>query len=182
MRAGEIAAARAALLSLLIVLTLDARAERGAPFDADLVLPFELRQKSRLLTKLSTGEEVGLMLERGTVLRGGDRVRASDGRIVRVVAADEALMEARCADSTTLARCAFHLGNRHTPVEVRDDALRFTADTVLAEMLRGLGASVSTLSAPFEPEAGAYAAGHHHHSSDAKHSGIIHDMIAKPRR
>ena len=164
------------------MLSINARAEAGARFDADLVLPFELRQKSRLLTKLSTGEEVGLVLDRGTVLRGGDRLRVSDGRVLRVVAADEALMEARCEDATVLARCAFHLGNRHTPVEVRAGALRFATDEVLANMLRGLGATVDALAAPFEPEAGAYAGGHHHHSSDAKHSGIIHDMMTKPRR
>ena len=158
------------------------RADATSPFDADLVLSFEFRQKSRLLTRLASGEEVGLALDRGTVLRGGDRLRADDGRIVRVVAADESLMEARCADAATLARCAFHLGNRHTPVEVREDALRFAADDVLAGMLRGLGATVEVMSAPFEPEAGAYAAGHHHHSGDQKHTGIIHDMMTKPRR
>jgi len=163
------------------VLSIHARAEPGGQPAADLVLPFELRQKSRLLAKLATGEEVGLVLDRGTVLRGGDLLRASDGRVVRVVAADEALMEARCGDPATLARCAFHLGNRHTPVEVRVGALRFAADDVLAGMLRGLGAEVLALRAPFEPEAGAYAAGHHHHSGDARHSGIIHDMMTKPR-
>ena len=135
-----------------------------------------------MLTRLANGEDVGLVLDRGTVLRGGERLRADDGRVVRVVAADEALMEARCVDAATLARCAFHLGNRHTPVEVRDGALRFAADDVLAGMLRGLGATVQLLSAPFEPEAGAYAAGHHHHSGDQKHTGIIHDMMTKPRR
>ena len=166
----------------MIVVSIHARADPGARFDADLVLPFELRQKSRLLAKLSTGEEVGVVLDRGSVLRGGDRLGASDGRVVRVVAADEALMEARCADATALARCAFHLGNRHTPVEVREGALRFAADEVLANMLRGLGATVQALAAPFEPEAGAYAGGHGHHSSDAKHSGIIHDMMDRNRR
>lgn len=164
------------------MLTIEERAERSAPFVAQVVLPFDLRQKSRLLTKLSTGEDVGLMLDRGTVLRGGDQLRASDGRVVRVIAADEALMEATCPDATALARCAFHLGNRHTPVEVRDGALRFAADAVLAGMLRGLGAQVREMAAPFEPEAGAYAGGHHHHSGDAKHNGIIHDMMTKPRR
>jgi urease accessory protein len=164
------------------MVTIRERADAASAHDADLVLSFEFRQRSRLVARLASGEEVGLVLDRGTVLRGGDRLRAEDGRVVRVVAADEALMEARCADATTLARCAFHLGNRHTPVEVRDNALRFAADEVLAGMLRGLGATVDPLSAPFEPEAGAYAAGHHHHSGDQKHTGIIHDMIAKPRR
>ncbi|MBK9117023.1 MAG: urease accessory protein UreE [Betaproteobacteria bacterium] len=164
------------------MLTISERADAGARPDADLVLPFELRQKSRLLTRLSTGEEVGLMLVRGTVLRGGDRLRAEDGRVVLVVAADESLMEAACDDAASLARCAFHLGNRHTPVEVREGALRFAADDVLATMLRGLGATVTAATAPFEPEAGAYAAGHQHHSGDAKHAGIIHDMIGRAAR
>ena len=164
------------------MVTIRERADAASACDCDLVLSFEFRQKSRLLTRLANGEEAGLVLDRGTVLRGGDRLRADDGRIVCVVAADEPLMEARCADAATLARCAFHLGNRHTPVEVREGALRFAADDVLAGMLRGLGATVQTLSAPFEPEAGAYAAGHRHHSGDQKHTGIIHDMMNKPRR
>ena len=164
------------------MVTIRERADAASAHDCDLVLSFEFRQRSRLLTHLADGQEVGLALDRGTVLRGGDRLRTDDGRVVRVVAADEALMEATCPDATTLARCAFHLGNRHTPVEVREGALRFAADDVLAGMLRGLGATVRALSAPFEPEAGAYAAGHHHHSRDQKHTGIIHDMITKPRR
>ena len=163
------------------MLTIRDRAPAGAQADADLVLPFELRQKSRLLTRLATGEETGLVLDRGSVLRGGDRLRAEDGRVVRVVAAAEALMEAACDDATALARCAFHLGNRHTPVEVRAGALRFATDDVLAAMLRGLGATVTAVTAPFEPEAGAYATGHHH-SGDAKHAGIIHDMIGRAAR
>ena len=151
----------------------------NANADLELILPFDLRQKSRLLTTLSSGESAGLMLDRGTVLRGGDCLRADDGRVVRIVAADEALMEARCSDPVVLARCAYHLGNRHTPVQVGDGWLRFAADDVLAGMARGVGATVSALSAPFEPEAGAYAGGHHHHSSDAKHGGIIHDMATR---
>ena len=164
------------------MITIRTRIQAQATPSAELALPFELRQRSRLLTRLSTGEDAGLMLERGTVLRGGDTLLADDGRVVRVVAADEALMEARCNDAASLARCAFHMGNRHAPVEVRDGALRFAADEVLAGMLRGLGAVVTALQAPFEPEAGAYAGGHHHHSGDAKHSGIIHDMMQRSPR
>ncbi|MEO6565120.1 MAG: urease accessory protein UreE [Casimicrobiaceae bacterium] len=163
------------------MLTIRERIDDNAVAQATLVLPFHLRQKSRLLARLTSGEEVGLMLERGTVLRGGDRLRADDTRVVAVVAADEALMEARCDDATGLARCAFHLGNRHTPVEVRAGALRFAADDVLAAMLRGLGAHVDAIAAPFEPEAGAYAGGHHH-SGEAKHGGIIHDMVERTSR
>jgi len=163
------------------MITLRERVPSVSHVDGELELPFDLRQKSRLLTALSSGEAVGLMLDRGTVLRGGDCLCADDGRIVRVVAADEALMEARCGDAVCLARCAYHLGNRHTPVQVGAGWLRFAADDVLAGMARSVGATVTPISAPFEPEAGAYAGGHHHHSSDAKHGGIIHDMAARVR-
>ena len=149
--------------------------------DAELVLPFEQRQKSRLRTVLTSGEEIGLFLERGTILRGGDYLRGTDGRVVRIIAADENLMEARSDDAGTLARAAYHLGNRHTPVQIGESWLRFAADHVLGEMLRGLGVGVSTIQAPFEPEAGAYAGGHHHHSSEARHAGVIHDFGLRER-
>ncbi len=147
--------------------------------DADLVLPYELRQKSRMRAALASGEEIGLFLDRGGVLRGGDCLQAEDGRVLRVVAADEDLNEVRCADPEALARAAYHLGNRHAPVEVGPGWLRFAADGVLAAMLRGQGAVVTAIRAPFEPEAGAYAAGGHAHSSSAAHSGIIHDFARR---
>jgi urease accessory protein len=164
------------------MLVVQRKVDGATSHDALLVLPFELRQKSRLRTTVAGGEEIGLFLERGMVLRDGDCLAADDGRIVRVSAADEDLMEARCADAEALARAAYHLGNRHTPVQVGSGWLRFGADAVLAGMLRGLGAVVTPLRAPFEPEAGAYAAGHHSHSSDAKHAGIIHDFAVRGRR
>jgi urease accessory protein len=147
--------------------------------DAELILPFELRQKSRLRTTVASGEEVGLFLARGSVLRGGDRLEADDGRTILVTAAAEDLLEVRCADADALARAAYHLGNRHTPVQIGAGWLRIAADDVLGTMLRGLGATVTRLRAPFEPEAGAYAAGHHAHSADAKHAGIIHDFATR---
>ena len=146
--------------------------------DVELVLPFEQRQKSRLRTMLTSGEEIGLFLERGTILRGGDCLRGADGRVVRVIAADEELMEVRSDDGGALSRAAYHLGNRHTPVQIGDGWLRFAADHVLGEMLIGLGVTVAVIQAPFEPEAGAYAAGHHH-SSEAKHAGVIHDFASR---
>ena len=157
------------------MLVIESRCDKAA-HQEQLSLPFELRQKSRLRTKLASGEEAGLFLEHGSILRGGDCLRANDGRIVLVVAADEELMEAKCATPFELVRAAYHLGNRHVPVQIGDGCLRFQADDVLAQMLRGLKATVSKVSAPFEPEAGAYAGGHHHHSMDAKHSGIIHEF------
>ncbi len=156
------------------------RSAKHEHVDAELTLPFELRLKSRLRTSLQSGEEVGLFLDRGEVLRGGDCLVADDGRIVRVIAAAEAVMEVRSADRGGLARAAYHLGNRHCPVEIGADCLRFPADRVLSEMLLGMGFVVTAVSAPFEPEAGAYAAGQHHHSSAAKHAGIIHDFGQRP--
>lgn len=157
------------------------RRRSTAPTHADeqLVLPFEERQKSRLRTRLKSGEEVGLFLERGGVLRGDDCLVADDGRVVRIVAAPEALLEVRCADPGLLARAAYHLGNRHCAVAIGEDWLRFGADHVLAEMLRGIGLVATPVTAPFEPEAGAYAAGQHEHASTAKHAGIIHDFAAR---
>src|SRR5512141_2703049 len=120
-------------------------------FDALLALPFEQRQKSRLRTTVAGGEEIGIFLERGSVLRGGDCLQADDGRVVRVVAAPEDLLEIRCHDPETLARAAYHLGNRHAPVQVGNGWLRIAADEVLAGMLRGQGATVIPVAAPFEP-------------------------------
>ncbi|MBS0370744.1 MAG: urease accessory protein UreE [Proteobacteria bacterium] len=139
---------------------------------ARLQLDFDARTKSRLRTRLADGEEVGLFLPRGTILRGGDRLQAQDGRIVEVVSAPEELLEARCADASALARVAYHLGNRHVAVQVGDGWLRIQTDHVLETMLVGLGAEVSGLSAAFEPEAGAYAHGHHHAERGATEAKI----------
>lgn len=127
-----------------------------------LELDFNYRTKSRLRARLVSGEEVGLFLPRGTILRGGQKLLGKDGRIVEVLAAPEALLEVRCADALELARAAYHLGNRHVAVELGEGWLRIQADHVLEGMLGGLGAEVTPLRAPFEPEAGAYAHGHQH--------------------
>ena len=137
-----------------------------------LVLPFEMRAKSRLRTRLASGEEIGLFLPPGTLLRGGVRLESDDGRIVEVVADQEPLLEARCPNKLLLARAAYHLGNRHVAVEVGDGWLRLQPDNVLADMLRGLGVELSEVRAPFEPEAGAYSHGHQHDTMHGK--GRIH--------
>ncbi len=123
-----------------------------------LILSFEQRQKSRLRAKLDSGEEVALVLPRGRVLRGGDRVTTTDGRVVEIVGASEKLLH---IESESLAKVAYHLGNRHVAVQVGEGFLRIAEDHVLEEMLHRLGARVSHVEAPFDPEAGAY--GHHHH-------------------
>jgi urease accessory protein len=149
---------------------------KRAAIAARLELPFDARQKSRLRTRLSTGEEIALMLPRGDVLRGGDVLQASDGRLVLVVAAHEALIHIECAQPRDLARAAFHLGNRHVAVEVGEGYLRIAADHVLEDMLRGLGAALRAIHAPFEPESGAYHSGHEHshHHDDHDHDDHGH--------
>jgi urease accessory protein len=136
-----------------------------------LRLPFEQRQKSRLKTQLVSGEDVALMLPRGEILRGGDLVTASDGRVFEVVAEPEKLLH---IESDALAKLAYHLGNRHVPVQVGQGFLRIAADHVLEEMVKKLGAKVTQVEAPFEPEAGAYAGGHHQHD-EMGHGGKIHE-------
>jgi urease accessory protein len=138
-----------------------------------LKLPFDARQKSRLKTRLVSGEEVGLMLPRGEILRGGDLVTASDGRVIEVLAEPEKLLH---VESDALAKIAYHLGNRHVPVQVGEGFLRIAADHVLEEMVKKLGAKVRAVEAPFEPEAGAYAGGHHQHD-EMGHGGKIHDHV-----
>ena len=132
----------------------------SADIRGQLRLPFELRQRSRLRTKLVSGEEVALVLPRGEVLRGGDLVAASDGRVIEVLGAPEKLLHVTCDTPTGLSRAAYHLGNRHVPVQVGEGFLRIAADHVLGDMLKKMGAEVAEVEAPFEPEAGAY--GHEH--------------------
>ena len=141
---------------------IEADAEPGSPYLDTLTLRFELRQKSRLRARLDDGEEVALSLPRGRVLRGGDLLRADDGGVVLVKAAEEVVSIAAGLDPRTLARGAYHLGNRHIPVEVGAGFLRYQHDHVLDDMLRALGLQVSSERAPFEPEGGAYGHGHGH--------------------
>lgn len=128
-----------------------------------LVLTFEQRQKSRLRVRAESGEEVALVLERGRLRRGGERVTAADGRVFEIVAAPEKLLH---IESDEIARVAYHLGNRHVPVQVGEGFLRIAEDHVLEEMVKRLGATVTHVEAPFEPEAGAYDGGGHHHHHD----------------
>jgi urease accessory protein len=144
------------------LLTITQRLVESRAASLQLVLPFDLRNKSRLRTTLD-GEDVGLFLERGTVLRGGDRLLADDGRVIEVVAADETVSTVRAAAGGNLARAAYHLGNRHVALQVGDAWLRYQHDHVLDDMVRGLGFSITVEEAQFEPEAGAYGA--HQHSA-----------------
>lgn len=152
------------------MLTLNTKIDHADTIDDELILPFELREKSRLRAPLASGEEVAIFTVRGTVLRDGDLMRGVDEsgatRVVKITAAKEATYRVDCATPRDLLRCAFHLGNRHTQAQVAgsEDAgyLRIRKDPVLKDMLAGLGAVVTEESAAFEPESGAYGGGHHH--------------------
>jgi urease accessory protein len=128
---------------------------------ATLTLPWEQRNKSRLRVVLDNGVEAGLFLTRGTILRGGDLLASEMGETVRVRAADEPVSSVQCDDPLGMARACYHLGNRHTPLEIATGEIRYLSDPVLDAMVQHLGLAVQYMSAPFEPEVGAYA-GHGH--------------------
>jgi urease accessory protein len=133
---------------------------------ATLSLPINSRVKSRIKVTLDDGREAGLFLPRGKILRGGDLVASEDGIVVEIKAAPELVSTVTSDNPHALAVASYHLGNRHVPLQVEPKWLRYLHDHVLDDMVKGLGLSVKTETAPFEPEAGAYqssANGHHHH-------------------
>lgn len=153
------------------MLMLSERIEAPRPADASLELPFELRSRSRFRARLNTGDEVGVKLNRGQVLRGGDLLLASDGRVIEVRAAAETVSTVHSANARELARAAYHLGNRHIALQLGEGWLRYAHDHVLDDLVRGLGLAVQVAEAPFEPEAGAYhgAVETHAHSHEHGH-------------
>ena len=150
---------------------------------ASVMLDWDTRQKSRFDATDSTGRQLGVFLPRGTVVRGGDVLVAEDGSLVRVEAAPQKVLRiTACAEHGSpfdLMRAAYHLGNRHVPIELRPEHLQIEPDHVLAEMLRAMHLTVTEVQAPFEPEGGAYGdkamMGHDHgHGHDHPH-GHTHD-------
>jgi urease accessory protein len=139
----------------------------GASVDT-VVIGFDRRFRRRLLLRTEAGRDVLLDLPQAVRLRQDDGLVLTDGGIVRVCAAAEALLEVSAADSALLLRISWHLGNRHLPVQFLGGCLRIRADHVIAQMVQGLGGVVVPVDAPFDPEAGAYAVGggHHHHDDD----------------
>lgn len=152
-----------------------------------VALAYDERKRSRLKVTLGSGREAGIFLERGDHLHGGDRLLAEDGSTaVEILAAPEKLIEAKADTPLLFARAAYHLGNRHVPVQIVPSAsggvLRFQTDHVLAEMVKGLGCTVAEIEAPFQPESGAYGAhgGHHHHGDDHEHHSEEHARLHNP--
>ena len=144
-------------------------------------LDWDVRQKSRFDATDSAGRSLGVFLPRGTVVRGGDVLVAEDGSLVRVLAAPEQVLRiTHCQAHGTpydLIRAAYHLGNRHVPIELKPDHLQIEPDHVLADMLRAMHLIVQAVEQPFEPESGAYATGGHGHghSHTAAHHEHEHD-------
>jgi len=149
---------------LKINLKLDRSTDHPRTADRKLKLPFGERSKSRLLALLDNGEEAGLFLERGSVLRHGDLLLADDGRVIAVEAASETVSTVHTDDAVMLARASYHLGNRHVALQIGSGWLRYQHDHVLDDMLRGFGLDVRVDEAPFEPEGGAYVAANHSHA------------------
>ena len=138
-----------------------------------VALDWDVRQKSRFDTTDSAGRQIGVFLPRGTVVRGGDVLVAEDGSLVRVIAAPQPVLHiSHCTQHGTpfdLVRAAYHLGNRHVPIELKPDHLKIEPDHVLADLLRAMHLIVREDILAFEPEGGAYAAQGHGHSHDHAH-------------
>ena len=151
-----------------------------APADT-VVLDFDDRHRRRMAMRGTRGLEFLLDLENAIVLRGGDALVLDDNRLVEVVAAPEPLAEIRSNDPQHLVRVAWHLGNRHLPTQVTAKGLRIRRDHVIEAMVKGLGARVIEIEAPFDPEGGAYAGGGHVHTPEtdphhrAAHGHSSHD-------
>jgi urease accessory protein len=146
------------------MLTLIERLEPSVTASDSLTLPYESRIRSRLRVQLDSGREATLKLDRGLVLHSGDRLAAEDGTVVEVRAAVERVSTGHTDDRLLLARACYHLGNRHVPLQVTTAWVRYQHDHVLDAMLERLGLVVIEEQAPFQPEAGAYAASGHAHA------------------
>jgi urease accessory protein len=143
-----------------------------------VVLDFDDRHRRRMAMTGTRGLEFLLDLENAVALRGGDALVLEDGRLIEVVAAAEPLLEIRGADPLHLVRVAWHLGNRHLPTQIMPKGLRIRRDHVIEAMVKGLGARIIEIEAPFDPEGGAYASSHAHapeaHAHAHAHSSHAH--------
>lgn len=140
-----------------------------------VVLGFDDRHRRRMAMTGTRGLEFLLDLKEAVALRGGDALVLEDGRLIEVVAAPEPLVEIRGTDPHHLVRVAWHLGNRHLPTQIVGKGLRIRRDHVIEDMVRGLGARVIVIEAPFDPEGGAYAGGGHAAHAHGDHGHHSHD-------
>lgn len=140
-----------------------------------LTLTFDQRRKSRYRTRTDCGLELGWFLARGEILADGDNLLCSDGTRVRVCAAAEDVSEVHCKDALLISRATYHLGNRHVPLDIARDRLRYQRDSVLDAMLAGLGLYVAHTKATFNPENGAYHAQGSHSHAHGGHEHVHHN-------
>jgi urease accessory protein len=140
-----------------------------------VVLDFDDRHRRRMAMTGTRGLAFLLDLENATVLRGGDALVLDDDRLIEVVAAPEPLLEIRGRDPQHLVRLGWHLGNRHLPTQIMAKGIRIRRDHVIEAMLKGLGARVIEIDAPFDPEGGAYAGAGHAHAGEQ----VLHDHAAR---
>ena len=133
-----------------------------------VLVDFDRRHRRRIVLTTAAGAELLVDLPQAARLRHGDGLLLDDGGIVQVLARPEPLLDIHAHDAAGLVRIAWHLGNRHLPVQLLGSHIRIRRDHVIADMVRGLGGHVREIEAPFDPEAGAYAGshGHHHHDED----------------
>jgi urease accessory protein len=135
-----------------------------------LTLDFDGRHRRRIRLTTDQGEDVLLDLPKAVAMGEGDALQLDDGRLLKVRAAAEPIVEVRHKEPDQLMRLAWHLGNRHLPTEIRDQMLRIRPDAVIEAMLHGFGAELVKVRAPFQPEGGAYGGhGHHHDHEDGGH-------------
>ncbi len=139
------------------------------PIDRVLI-DFDRRHRRRIQLTTESGADILLDLPQAVRLRDGDGLALEDGRIVAVIARPEPLADIHAHDEATLVRIAWHLGNRHLPVQFVAGHLRIRRDHVIEEMAELLGGHVGRIEAPFDPEAGAYAGGHSHAHDDDDHA------------
>lgn len=141
--------------------------------DDTVSIDFDRRHRRRHVLVAASGAELLIDLPQAVRLRDGDGLGLADGRMVRVVAAPEELLEIHAHSPAELVRIAWHLGNRHLPVQLLGDRIRIRADHVIADMVHGLGGHAKAVAAPFDPEAGAYAGGHAHaHDHDDETTSV----------
>ena len=147
------------------VLTQEEASTLGAP-QHSVTLDGDQRYRRRIALKADDGLEFLLDLPQAVLLRHGDGLRLDDGRVVRVLAVPEELLEVRATDAHHMLKLAWHLGNRHLEAQIDQDRILIRRDHVIADMLHALGAAVTEVVEPFTPEAGAYS---HSHSGDHSH-------------
>ena len=147
---------------------------------ATIELDWDIRQKSRFEATDSLGRQLGVFLPRGTLVRGGDVLIAEDGSMVKVIAAAQSVLRITACTAHgspfDLTRAAYHLGNRHVPIELKPDHLKIEPDHVLADMLRAMHLMVNAVDEAFEPENGAYASSGHAHAAVKGHAHADDDQ------